>query len=57
MLFLGGLYYEMCEVGKWLKDNNVKIIIVYYGGGILMSIIVEEMDMLYEEMYELFLDV
>ncbi|KRD82099.1 coproporphyrinogen dehydrogenase HemZ [Bacillus sp. Root147] len=55
--FLGGLHYEMREVGKWLKDNNVKITTVYYGGGTPTSITAEEMDMLYEEMYESFPDV
>ena len=55
--FLGGLHYEMREVGKWLKDNDVKITTVYYGGGTPTSITAEEMDMLYEEMYESFPDV
>ncbi len=47
----------MREVGKWLKDNNVKITTVYYGGGTPTSITAEEMDMLYEEMYESFPDI
>lgn len=56
-MFLGGLYYEVCEIGKFLKEKGVKVMTIYYGGGIFISIIVEEMDMLYEEMYEVFLDV
>jgi oxygen-independent coproporphyrinogen III oxidase len=52
--FLGGLHYEMREIGKWLKENNVKITTVYYGGGTPTSITAEEMDMLYEEMYQSF---
>lgn len=48
--FLGGLHYEVRKVGEWLKENNVKITTVYYGGGTPTSITAEEMDMLYEEM-------
>ncbi|MBM7702697.1 coproporphyrinogen III oxidase [Metabacillus iocasae] len=55
--FLGGLHYEIREIGRWLKENNIKITTVYYGGGTPTSITAEEMDMLYEEMYESFPDV
>ena len=55
--FLAGLHYEMREMGKWLKENGIKITTVYYGGGTPTSITAEEMDMLYEEMYESFPDV
>ncbi|MBP2241058.1 oxygen-independent coproporphyrinogen-3 oxidase [Cytobacillus eiseniae] len=55
--FLGGLHYEMKTIGEWLKANNVKITTVYYGGGTPTSISAEEMDMLYEEMYDSFPDV
>lgn len=55
--FLGGLHYEMRKVGEWLKENNVKITTVYFGGGTPTSITAEEMDMLYEEMYTSFPDV
>lgn len=55
--FLGGLHYEMRKTGQWLKDNDVKITTVYYGGGTPTSITAEEMDMLYEEMYTSFPDV
>ncbi|MBM7653775.1 coproporphyrinogen III oxidase [Neobacillus cucumis] len=55
--FLGGLHYEMSQVGAWLKKNGVKITTVYYGGGTPTSISAEEMDMLYEEMYSSFPDV
>ncbi|KON89547.1 coproporphyrinogen III oxidase [Sporosarcina globispora] len=55
--FLGGLHYEMRKIGEWLKENDVKITTVYYGGGTPTSITAEEMDMLYEEMYESFPDV
>lgn len=55
--FLGGLHYEMRKVGEWLKENNIRITTVYYGGGTPTSITAEEMDMLYEEMYASFPDV
>jgi oxygen-independent coproporphyrinogen III oxidase len=55
--FLGGLHFEMREIGKWLKENNIRITTVYYGGGTPTSITAEEMDMLYEEMYTSFPDV
>jgi oxygen-independent coproporphyrinogen-3 oxidase len=52
--FLGGLHYEMREMGRWLKEKGINITTVYYGGGTPTSITAEEMDMLYEEMYESF---
>ncbi|MGM7719314.1 coproporphyrinogen III oxidase [Metabacillus sp. Hm71] len=55
--FLGGLHYEMREIGRWLKEKGIKITTVYYGGGTPTSITAEEMDMLYEEMVESFPDV
>ncbi|PQD95542.1 coproporphyrinogen III oxidase [Pradoshia eiseniae] len=55
--FLGGLHHEMREMGQWLKDKNVKITTIYFGGGTPTSISAQEMDMLYEELYESFPDV
>lgn len=55
--FLGGLHYEIQKIGQWLKQNNVKITTVYFGGGTPTSITAEEMDLLYEEMYRSFPDV
>ncbi|HZG74078.1 MAG TPA: coproporphyrinogen III oxidase [Chondromyces sp.] len=55
--FLGGLHYEMEKIGQWLKEKGVKITTVYYGGGTPTSISAEEMDVLYERMYEVFPDV
>jgi oxygen-independent coproporphyrinogen III oxidase len=52
--FLGGLHFEMREMGQFLKENNINITTVYYGGGTPTSITAEEMDMLYEEMYQSF---
>ncbi len=52
--FLGGLHYEMREIGKWLKDKGIRITTIYYGGGTPTSITAEEMDLLYEEMTESF---
>lgn len=55
--FLGGLHYEMRQIGQWLKEKGIQITTVYYGGGTPTSITAEEMDMLYEEMYASFPDV
>ncbi|WP_416828650.1 coproporphyrinogen III oxidase [Ectobacillus polymachus] len=55
--FLGGLHYEMRQIGAFLKEKGIRITTVYYGGGTPTSITAEEMDMLYEEMYASFPDV
>jgi oxygen-independent coproporphyrinogen III oxidase len=55
--FLGGLHFEMRKIGQWLKEKGIRITTVYYGGGTPTSITAEEMDMLYEEMYQSFPDV
>lgn len=55
--FLGGLHHEMRKIGEWLKENNINITTVYYGGGTPTSITAEEMDMLYEEMVTSFQNV
>jgi oxygen-independent coproporphyrinogen III oxidase len=55
--FLGGLHYEIRKIGDWLKNNDIKITTVYYGGGTPTSITAEEMDMLYEEVQAAFPDV
>ncbi|WP_335872040.1 coproporphyrinogen III oxidase [Bacillus sp. 2205SS5-2] len=55
--FLVGLHYEIREMGKWMKEKGINITTVYYGGGTPTSITAEEMDMLYEEMYDSFPDV
>ncbi|MEB3102010.1 coproporphyrinogen III oxidase [Ferviditalea candida] len=52
--FLGGLHYEMEEIGRWLKQNDMRITTIYFGGGTPTSITSEEMDMLYERMYASF---
>ncbi|WP_141433108.1 coproporphyrinogen III oxidase [Bacillus sp. 03113] len=52
--FLGGLHYEMKKMGEWLKEMGIAITTVYYGGGTPTSITAEEMDLLYEEMYQSF---
>lgn len=52
--FLGGLHYEMKMIGSWLKEKGINITSVYFGGGTPTSITAEEMDRLYEEMYESF---
>ncbi|MED4886872.1 coproporphyrinogen III oxidase [Lysinibacillus sp. FSL R7-0073] len=52
--FLDGLHIELREMGNWLKDNNMKITSIYWGGGTPTSIEADEMDALYQTMYESF---
>lgn len=52
--FLDGLHIEMREMGKWLKDNDMKVTSVYWGGGTPTAIEADEMDALYETMFESF---
>lgn len=51
--FLSGLHYEIKEIGKTLKQLNIPVTTIYFGGGTPTSITAEEMDALYEEMYRL----
>ncbi|WP_078552605.1 coproporphyrinogen III oxidase [Bacillus alkalicellulosilyticus] len=52
--FLDGLHYEITETGKWLKEHGIKVTTVYFGGGTPTSISAEQMDHLYEKMYQSF---
>lgn len=52
--FLDALHLEMREMGQWLKEHNVKVTSIYWGGGTPTSIEAEEMDALYQTMYESF---
>lgn len=52
--FLKGLHEEIKQVGSWLKINNIPVTTVYFGGGTPTSISAEEMDQLYQEMYNSF---
>ena len=54
---MGGLHYEMQRIGQWLKDHQIPITTIYFGGGTPTSITAEEMDLLYEEMFTSFPDV
>jgi len=48
--FLEGLHDEIRETGKWLRDNDLKITTVYWGGGTPTSITAEQMDALFVTM-------
>lgn len=48
--FLDGLQEEIEIIGSWLKENNVAVTTVYFGGGTPTSISADEMDKLYEKM-------
>jgi len=52
--FLDGLHEEIREIGKWLKERDIKITTIYFGGGTPTSIEAEEMDALYKTMYDSF---
>lgn len=52
--FLEGLHIEMEKIGQWLKENNIPITTIYFGGGTPTSITAEEMDSLYEKMHSSF---
>lgn len=52
--FIDGLHEEIRQMGKWLKENNMQITTVYWGGGTPTSIEAEEMDALYKTMFESF---
>jgi oxygen-independent coproporphyrinogen-3 oxidase len=53
-LFLEGLHYEIGRVGRWLKDNGIRVTSVYFGGGTPTSITAEEMDRLYDCVFRSF---
>lgn len=52
--FLDGLHEEIRVMGKWMKDRNLTITSVYYGGGTPTSIEAHEMDALYQTMADSF---
>lgn len=52
--FLESLHYEMRTVGRWLKDNGIRVTTVYFGGGTPTSITAGQMDALYRELHESF---
>ena len=49
--FLHGLHGELSEVGRWLKENGVRVTTVYFGGGTPTSISAEDLDRLLEAMH------
>lgn len=50
--FLQRLFYEMEQIGKWLKEQQMEVTTIYFGGGTPTSISAEEMDLLYRKLYE-----
>ena len=52
--FLDGLHEEIREIGKWLTARDIKITTIYFGGGTPTSIEADEMDALYQTMYDSF---
>lgn len=52
--FIDGLHIELREMGKWLTEKNMRITSIYWGGGTPTSIEADEMDALYQTMFEAF---
>ncbi|PIC62997.1 coproporphyrinogen III oxidase [Sporosarcina sp. P13] len=52
--FLDGLHEEMRAIGRWLKEHDIRITTIYFGGGTPTSIEAEEMDALYQTMVDSF---
>lgn len=50
--FLQGLHYEIRETGRFLRENDLAITTIYWGGGTPTSIEAEQMDALFETMHE-----
>jgi len=52
--FLVGLLHEIKETGQWLKQHDVKITSIYFGGGTPTSITPEDLKLLLDECYRSF---
>ncbi|CAG7631557.1 Oxygen-independent coproporphyrinogen-III oxidase-like protein HemZ [Paenibacillus solanacearum] len=52
--FLEGLHYEIREMGKWMREADVAVTTIYWGGGTPTSITAEQMDALFATMQESF---
>ncbi|UFJ38992.1 coproporphyrinogen III oxidase [Brevibacillus humidisoli] len=52
--FLEGLHYEIGMIGDWLKQNQISITSIYFGGGTPTSITAEELDELFVSLHEFF---
>ncbi|GGB02091.1 coproporphyrinogen III oxidase [Macrococcus hajekii] len=52
--FLVGLLHEIAVTGKWLKDHDIKVTTIYFGGGTPTSITPKDLKMLLEQCYASF---
>ncbi|MBA4494652.1 coproporphyrinogen III oxidase [Paenactinomyces guangxiensis] len=48
--FLAGLHEEIEAVGEWLKERNLPVTTIYFGGGTPTSITANQMDSLFKKM-------
>ncbi|MCF6092770.1 coproporphyrinogen III oxidase [Microaerobacter geothermalis] len=48
--FLKSLHQEMRAIGKWLRERQIRVTTIYFGGGTPTSISASEMDELYQVM-------
>lgn len=52
--FLVGLIHEIKHTAAWLKENNIKVTSIYFGGGTPTSIEAEDLALLLETVYTSF---
>ncbi|GAA4705502.1 coproporphyrinogen III oxidase [Brevibacillus fulvus] len=52
--FLLGLHHEISHIGEWLKQRDMKVTSVYFGGGTPTSITAEDLDQLFTTLYDRF---
>lgn len=52
--FLVGLLHEIAETGRWLKENDIKVTTIYFGGGTPTSITPKDLKMLLDQCYASF---
>ncbi|WP_414045902.1 coproporphyrinogen III oxidase [Macrococcus equi] len=52
--FLVGLIYEIQQTAAWLKENNIKVTSIYFGGGTPTSIEAQDLALLLETVYTSF---
>lgn len=50
--FLVGLHEEIKTIGQWLTKYNIAVTTIYFGGGTPTAITAEQMDALYETVYQ-----
>jgi len=52
--FVEGLHYEIRAIGSWLKQHDIRITSIYFGGGTPTSITAQELDELFVTLHASF---